>query len=75
MSYCPNCKTDNGPHYCPPSFGEPGFFMCGTPEQRFEEMKKSMIEQYVNYMGGMKLEVARNWLVSNNIPLPEKVEK
>jgi hypothetical protein len=27
-SPCPNC-TENGPHFVPPSFGEPGFWTCG----------------------------------------------
>ena len=24
---CPNCG-DEGPHFVPPSFGEPGFYIC-----------------------------------------------
>ena len=24
---CPNCG-EQGPHFCPPSFGDPGFFTC-----------------------------------------------
>lgn len=37
VSPCINCGQP-GPHYVPPSLGEPGFFACGvrttTPEQR-----------------------------------------
>lgn len=28
-SPCPNCGRP-GPHFAPPSFGEPGFYTCGT---------------------------------------------
>lgn len=27
---CPNGCGDPGPHYVPPSFGDPGFYLC-TP--------------------------------------------
>lgn len=29
-SVCSNCG-DKGPHFVPPSFGEPGFYMCTKP--------------------------------------------
>lgn len=30
---CPNCG-ENGPHFVPPSLGEPGFFMCKKKENK-----------------------------------------
>lgn len=29
---CPNGCGEPGPHFVPPSFGDPGFFMC-TPRE------------------------------------------
>ena len=73
MSYCPNCKTNDGPHYVPPMTGDPGFFMCGTDEEIFEAQKKAYLNQYLNYSGGYKVECAKEWLLENNVPLPERV--
>ena len=40
MSYCPKCKTQNGPHFIPPSVGEPGFFSCDSAEETEEVFRK-----------------------------------
>jgi hypothetical protein len=34
-SYCPNCKEllVNGGHFVPPSFGDPGIFICQKKEK------------------------------------------
>ena len=31
---CPNCG-EKGPHFVPPSLGEPGFFICKKPKLEF----------------------------------------
>jgi len=31
---CPNCG-EPGPHFVPPSLGEPGFFLCDRPTETY----------------------------------------
>ena len=46
-SQCPNNCGEPGPHYVPPSLGEPGFFVC-TPlegKQPFNDLYKKEIDK------------------------------
>ena len=73
MSFCPHCKTDEGPHFVPPCFGEPGFFLCGTPEDIFLQQKEAYLDRFQSYAkGSIRYEDAKLWLIENNVPLPEE---
>ena len=83
MSFCPKCKTYEGPHFAPPSCGEPGFYTCAAPEEQLadkideaEHQKNRLTEQYLkqfcNYLG-YKRTIAREWLIEHNIALPENI--
>lgn len=49
MSYCGHCKTNDGPHFIPPSLGDPGFYMCMTPEQITAVFEKHDHDVVANY--------------------------
>lgn len=45
---CPNCGEPDS-HFCPPCFGDPGFYTCATPEQidqRFTEYDDEVMRNY-----------------------------
>ena len=66
MSHCPNCKTNDGPHFVPPCVGEPGFFVCDTPEKRHQEFRIYYESILTNYApGSPKWKDATAWLEMN----------
>jgi hypothetical protein len=47
---CPNCGKDES-HFVPPSFGEPGFFICSNgdpPEHIVLAQAKALCENFIN---------------------------
>ena len=66
MSYCDHCKTNDGPHFVPPSCGEPGFYYCATAQERFAVFKTYYEEVLANYVpGSPKWLDAKEWLERN----------
>lgn len=43
-SGCPNCHKE-GPHFVPPSFGAPGFYLCQSDEEISEVFAKHKEER------------------------------
>lgn len=61
----PNC-TMRGPHFVPPSFGDPGFYMCMTPEAikaLWLEHSREVLRSYAP--GSERYEAAKAYLVAN----------
>jgi len=51
--------------------GEPGFFSCDSPEEKFTRDKENYLYNYLNYSSeSPKYILAESWLRSNNIPFP-----
>jgi hypothetical protein len=63
MSFCPQCKTNEGPHYVPPSCNDPGFYLCMSEDALIEYLRKEYKERIVHYSpGSLRWIGAKAWL-------------